>query len=265
MPGILKEISLKFKIGTLPEKDKYITIRFYEELNDFLPRNKQKKPYNIPFFGSPTVKDIIEAQGVPHTEIDLILVNSNSVDFEYHIEAKDLVSVYPEFELLDISPLIKLRPKPLRIIRFIADAHLGKLARYLRMLGYDTVYSNDLEDAEIIKTSLSEKRIILTRDLGILKNGKVQRGYFVRNQNPLQQCREIMHKFSLEHRISPFSRCMECNGIFKKIDKEQIKEDIPDNAHQYFTEFYQCVNCHNLYWKGSHYEEMLKTIDRLLS
>ena len=142
----------------MPEKEKYITIRFYEELNVFLPGNKQKTTYDIPFFGSPTVKDIIEAQGVPHTEIDLILVNGNSVGFEYHIKALDQISVYPEFELLDISPLIKLRPEPLRISRFIADAHLGKLARYLRMLGLDTVYRNDLKDDEIINRSRSSYR-----------------------------------------------------------------------------------------------------------
>jgi uncharacterized protein with PIN domain len=246
-------------------KNKHIIIRFYEELNDFLPRDKRKITYKLPFFGNPTVKDIIESQGVPHTEIDLILVNGLSVDFEYHIKAKDHISVYPEFELLDISPIIRLRPEPLRITRFIADAHLGKLARYLRMLGYDTLYRNDLDDAEIIKISLEEKRIILTRDLGILKNGRVMRGYFVRNQEPFDQCREVIRKFSLKHQLSPFSRCMECNGLFKKVDKELLKEEIPEKAYQYFKDFFQCESCHNLYWKGSHYDEMLKTIDLLLS
>jgi len=248
----------------LLKKDKHITIRFYEELNDFLPRNKRKITYNLSFFGSPTIKDIIESQGVPHTEIDLILVNGVSVDFEYHIKPLDRISVYPEFELLDITPIVKLRPKALRTSRFIADAHLGKLSRFLRMLGFDTIYRNDLLDEEIIMQSLQEKRIILTRDLGILKNGRVNRGYFIRDQNPFKQCREVIQKFSLKHQISPFSRCIECNGLLKKVDKKLLKAEVPEKAYQYFNEFYQCKDCHNFYWKGSHYEGMLKTVEKLL-
>ena len=246
------------------KKDKYITVRFYEELNDFLPKNKRETAYPLPFFGSPTIKDIIESQGVPHTEIDLILVNGESVNFKYHINSFDSVSVYPEFELIDIAPLIKLRPKPLRNSRFVVDVHLGKLARYLRMLGLDTIYGNDIQDDEIVMKSLEEKRIILTRDLGILKNGKVQRGYFIRNQKPLEQCKEVIRKFSLKTQISPFSRCMECNGLFTKVDKKLLKDEIPEKAYQYFEDFCRCKGCQNIYWKGSHYDNMQKMINKLL-
>jgi uncharacterized protein with PIN domain len=249
----------------LIKKDKHITIRFYAELNDFLPTDKKKTPYNLHFFGSPTVKDIIESQGVPHAEIDLILVNGVSVDFQYRIEPLDEVSVYPEFELLDVSPLIRLRPKPLRNTRFVADAHLGKLARYLRMLGFDTVYKNDIRDDVIMRHSIEEQRIILTRDLGILKNGQVDRGYFIRNQRPFDQCREVIRKFSLEKQVSPFSRCIECNGLFNKVDKKLLQGEIPEMAYQYFEDFYRCTGCGNIYWKGSHYDEMQKTIQKLLS
>jgi len=249
----------------LIKKDKHITIRFYAELNDFLPEKKKKRDYILPYFGNPTIKDIIESQGVPHTEIELILVNSISVNLEYHIRPLDKVSVYPEFELLDVSPLIRLRPKPLRNTRFVADAHLGKLARYLRMLGFDTVYKNDIRDDMIICHSIEEKRIILTRDLGILKNGQVDRGYFIRNQRPFDQCRELVRKFSLEKQISPFSRCMECNGLFNKVDKKLLKAEIPEMAYQYFEDFYKCAGCGNIYWKGSHYHKMQKTIQKLLS
>ena len=247
------------------KKDKYIIIRFYEELNDFLPENKKKTAYALPFFGRPTIKDVIESQGVPHTEIDLILVNGKSVDFEYHINYLDTVSVYPEFELMDITPVLKLRPKPLRKVRFVADAHLGKLARHLRMLGFDTIYGNKIQDDEIIMKSLKEKRIILTRDLGILKNGKVMRGYFIRHQKPVDQCKEVIYKFDLKRQIIPFSRCLECNEMFDKVDKKLLKDKIPERAYQYFEDFYQCVGCRNIYWKGSHYEKMKKMIDILLS
>jgi uncharacterized protein with PIN domain len=245
--------------------DKHITIRFYEELNDFLPKSRKKRTYNISFLGNPTIKDIIESQGVPHTEIDMILVNGTSVEFNYHIRPMDKISVYPVFELLDISAAIRLRPQPLRNTLFVADAHLGKLTRYLRMLGFDTIYKNDIQDNEIIRYSIEEKRIILTRDLGILKNSKVRRGYFIRNQRPFYQCKEVIRKFSLEKQSSPFNRCMECNGLFKKIDKDLFKSEIPDMAYIYFDEFYQCMVCRNIYWKGSHYEKMQITIERLLS
>jgi len=247
----------------LIKEDKHITLRFYAELNDFLPQKKKMAKYHLPYFGSPTIKDIIESQGVPHTEIDLILVNGASVDFKYKIKPLDNVSVYPEFELLDISPVVRLRPKPLRITRFVADAHLGKLTRYLRMLGFDTVYKNDFDDNEIINISMQEKRIILTRDLGILRNGLVERGYFIRNQRPFDQCREVIRKLSLEKQIIPFSRCMECNGMLKKIDKKSNKKKIPGMAYRHFEEFYICRGCSNIYWKGSHYQKMQKMIQIL--
>lgn len=244
---------------------KSVTLRFYEELNDFLPDHKRKIYYVLPVFGSPSIKDVIESQGVPHTEVDLILVNGTSVDFQYNIAPGDRISVYPEFEILDISPLIKLRPKPLRITRFIADVHLGKLARYLRMCGFDTVYKNDISDDEIINRSIKEKRIILTRDLGILKNGQVQRGYFIRTQKPIYQCREVFKKFDLFRQIRPFSRCMECNGLFSRASKKSIKKMVPLKTYQYFQDFYRCSDCQNIYWKGSHYEKMLKIIDKICS
>ncbi len=247
----------------MANQGKIVTLRFYEELNDFLPDYKRQIHYELPFFGSPNVKDIIESQGVPHTEVDLILVNGISVDFQYNIAKGDRISVYPEFEILDISPIIQLRPEPLRITRFIADAHLGKLARYLRMLGFDTEYKNDLSDDIIINHSIKEKRIILTRDLGILKNGQVQRGYFIRAQKPVYQCHEVFKKFDLFRQKKPFTRCLKCNGPFQRVNKNSIKSMVPIKTYQYYQDFYRCSDCRNIYWKGSHYQKMLKIIERI--
>ncbi len=249
----------------MANQEKSVILRFYEELNDFLPDYKRKVNYELPFFGSPSVKDVIESQGIPHTEVDLILVNGISVDFQHKIVPGDRISVYPEFEILDISPLIQLRPEPLRITRFIADAHLGKLARYLRMCGFDTVYENDISDDKIINHSIKEKRIILTRDLGILKNGQVQRGYFIRAQKPLNQCREVIKKFNLFSQKRPFTRCLKCNGLFHTANKKSIKSMVPIKTYQYYQDFYRCSDCRNIYWKGSHYEKMLKIIDKIYS
>jgi len=163
--------------------------RFYEELNDFLPQEKRKKLFPYEFNGTPSIKDAIEAIGVPHVEIDLILVNSLSVDFSYKLKNADSVSVYPVFESFDIASVTHLREKPLRDLKFVADVHLGKLTKYLRLYGFDTYYRTDLNDEEIIDLAGSDKRVILTKDKGLLKNKKVTRGYYIRSRYPRYQLR----------------------------------------------------------------------------
>jgi hypothetical protein len=207
-----------------------------------------------------SIKDIIEALGVPHTEVDLILANGNSVGFDYHPSPGDFISVYPVFERFDISPVTRLRPKPLRLTKFILDVHLGTLARHLRMLGFDTYYRNDLEDEEIIRLALEEKRIILTRDLFILKNGKVTHGYYVRETIPGRQLTEIAHRFDLKKQARPFSRCMDCNGMIERVEKSLVEDSLKPNTRKAFHEFFQCSSCKKVYWKGSHWERMLKII-----
>jgi uncharacterized protein with PIN domain len=242
---------------------KSITIRFYEELNDFLPKEKRKVRFTHEFFGRESVKDLIEAIGVPHTEVDLILVNGNSVDFNYILQDKDEVSVYPVFESFDIKEVQHLRPKPLREPKFVLDIHLGKLARYMRMLGFDTFYRNDLKDEEIVHISLTEIRTILTRDVGLLKRGNVTHGYFVRNTEIEKQLKEVVKRFQLENEIKEFSRCIECNTLLKPIDKEKIIDQLPPKVRKHYNEFYICPNCSKIYWKGSHVEDMLRVINKL--
>ena len=171
--------------------------RFYEELNDFLPADKRKIAFPYKFSGSPSVKDVIEAIGVPHTEVDLILVNGNSVKFCHKLSHGDHISVYPVFENLDISHVSQLRPKPLRKTRFIVDMHLGRLSRLLRMLGFDTLYKNNYKNEEIITEALTQKRIILTRDRDLLKNRSITHGYLIRETNPSGQAREVICRFDL--------------------------------------------------------------------
>lgn len=238
-------------------------IRFYEELNDFLPGAKRKVRYELAFFGTPSVKDIIEAQGVPHTEIDMILINGKSVRFNSKLKEGDDISVYPEFESFDITKVQKLRPKPLRKPKFVLDVHLGVFAKYMRMLGLDVQYRNDFSDAQIIEISLKEKRAILTRDLGILKQGKVMRGYWVRNVKPIEQVKEIVNRFDLSGNIKEFSRCIKCNTLLKPIDKAKVIKRLPPKVKACREEFYYCRKCNKIYWKGSHYEKMRAFIERL--
>lgn len=237
--------------------------RFYEELNDFLPSSHRKQEFLYEFENCPAVKDAIEALGVPHPEVDLILVNSKSVDFAYNLQNGDHISVYPVFESLNISDAQKLRPAPLRETRFILDVHLGKLARYLRLFGFDSEYDEGLKDNVIISRSLSEKRIILTRDKMLLKNSRVTHGYFVRSINPRAQAGEVIRRFDLGSQMNIFTRCMECNVPVEDIPKDRIIDRLPEKTRLFYDEFWICPRCKRIYWEGSHYEKMKEFVERL--
>lgn len=238
--------------------------RFYEELNDFLPKKHRKKSFIYHFRYNQSVKDAIEALGVPHAEVDLILVNGNPVDFNYTLKNGDRVSVYPVFESLDISEVTLLRHKPLREPRFILDVHLGKLCKYLRMLGFDTFYKNNLDDHDIIRIASDEKRIILTRDVGILKNGNVSHGYWIRSQNSRKQLSEVLQRFDLYKLIRPFYRCVVCNGLVDEIEKQQVYLQLPENTRKHYQNFYHCTSCGKIYWEGSHYANMQAFVNEIL-
>jgi len=240
-----------------------IQIRFYEELNDFLPDERKKKRFEHQFIDRTSVKDLIESLGIPHTEVDLILVNGKSVNFKHLINDGDDVSVYPVFESFDITGVQHLRPKPLRELKFIADVHLGRLARYLRIIGFDVAYENNFNDEEIIHFSLTEKRAILTKDREILKRNEVTHGYWVRSTKVEEQVKEILKRFDLKKEIKEFTRCVECNELLMNVDKEKIVGDLPIKVAQLQNEFRKCPSCKKIYWKGTHYNRMLTFIQSL--
>lgn len=236
--------------------------RFYEELNDFLPADRRKRTFRYEFRGTPSVKDTIEALGVPHTEVDLVLVDGRSVGFDHRLAGGERVAVYPVFERLDVSPVTHLRPQPLRVPRFVVDVHLGTLARYLRLLGFDALWRNDLQDDAIIRYSLDEKRIILTRDLGILKDGRVTHGYWLRSVDPLEQAEEVVRSLDLGRRLDPFTRCMECNGLVDPISRREAAFRIPLQVFLVYRDFNRCRDCGRVYWKGSHQGRLETVIER---
>ena len=240
-----------------------IYLRFYEELNDFLPEEKRKKRFTHQFIGRASVKDLIESLGVPHTEVDLILVNGKSVNFKYLINDGDDVSIYPLFESFDISDVQHLRPKPLRKPKFVADVHLGRLTRYLRIIGLDVLYKNNFEDDEIVRFSLKERRAILTRDRGILRRNEVTHGYWIRSAKVEEQVNEVLKRFDLQNEIKEFSRCIECNKLLKPIKKELIINQLQPKVAQSRNEFMRCPSCKKIYWKGTHYLRMLKFIQSI--
>jgi uncharacterized protein with PIN domain len=240
-----------------------INIRFYEELNDFLPKDQRKTDFSHELKDARSIKDLTESIGVPHTEIDLIIVNGESVDFNYLVQDGDRISVYPVFESLDISPLIHCQEKPLRNTCFVLDTHLGRLAAYLRMLGFDTLYRNDYDDPELARISVDEHRILLTCDRQLLMRKQITHGYFVRSRQPQQQLLEVLIRFDLFNNQQPFTRCMHCNGTIRPVNKQLIEARLSPQTKKYYNEFFQCEKCNKIYWKGSHYQKMKKIIERV--
>ncbi|HKL50462.1 MAG TPA: Mut7-C RNAse domain-containing protein [Wenzhouxiangellaceae bacterium] len=247
-----------------------VTFRFYAELNDFLAPALRYRSFEHEFDGTPSVKDRIESLGVPHTEVDLVLVDGRSVGFDRLLRGAERVAVYPVFEAFDVAAVSRLRPQPLREPRFIADVHLGRLAGYLRALGFDTLYANDFSDQHIIRTGRDEHRIILTRDTGLLKDGRVTHGRYVHATEPLKQLREVVGRFQLDDLIAPFSRCIRCNDELRPIDADLLvnssagssdasdaaSEQVPPGVLEEFDTFTRCAGCGRIYWAGSHFDRL---------
>ena len=237
--------------------------RFYEELNDFLPSERRKQTFAQAFESPVPVRHLIENLGVPHTEVELILVNGNSVGLDYPVENNDRVSVYPVFESFDVTPLLRIRSKPLRRLRFLADAHLGKLTHYLRMLGFDTLFFNDLGDAALATLAVNEKRVLLTRDKALLMHKKINQGCYIRSGVPKQQLLQVFKRLDLTSEMRPFSLCMECNGSLQNVEKSQIVKTLPEGVALRYNEYWRCEGCQRIYWKGHHFQAMQKWINSL--
>lgn len=231
-------------------------LRFYEELNDFLAPPRRKREF-VHEFGQPTsVKDMIESLGVPHTEVDVILVNGESVGFDRIVEDGDRIAVYPVFEALDVTPIVRLRERPLRDIRFILDTQLGVLARYLRLCGFDALYRNDWRDEDLVRRAAAERRVILTRDRELLKRRIVTHGYFVRADKPRAQLKEVCERLDLWDAIAPYRRCIRCNGLLEVVDKATVLDLLEPDTRRCYNEFTRCAGCGRVYWRGSHVGRM---------
>jgi uncharacterized protein with PIN domain len=234
--------------------------RFFGSLNDFLFPGQKGKTLPYAFSGAPAIKDAIEAIGVPHPEVDVILVNGSPVVFTHPLRLQDQVEVYPvqrEKQWPKGYSLSVARPSP---ERFVLDVHLGKLARALRMLGFDSCYENSYLDSEIALIAETENRVVLTRDIGLLKQKVIRWGYWLRSQHLHEQLAEVVRYFDLVQKLKPFTRCLVCNGAIIEVPKESIIDRLPPKTRLYFHRFYQCSCCKKVYWKGSHYNRMLEFV-----
>ncbi|MFZ5512654.1 MAG: Mut7-C RNAse domain-containing protein [Pseudomonadota bacterium] len=240
------------------------TFRFYEELNDFLAPERRKREFQCTCARAATTKHMIEALGVPHTEVELILVNGESVGFDRLLHDGDRVAVYPKFEALDVSPLLRVRERPLRALCFVADAHLGGLAHLLRMSGFDTLYDNHFHDNDIVAIAVRDSRIVLTRDRELLKRRDITHGCYVRALKPAQQLREIFERLDLARSARPLTLCLHCNAPLRDIDKAQVVEQLPPSVRERYDRFTTCDVCRRVFWEGSHWRHMRALLDELM-
>ena len=239
--------------------------RFYEELNDFLAPARRRRSFEYDCAPHATVKHAVEALGVPHTEIELILVNGESVDFSYRVATGDRISVYPMFEALDVTPLLRVRARPLRTPRFIADAHLGALAKYLRAAGFDALYRNDYHDREVAAIAAAEHRIVLSRDRALLMRKEITHGCFVRAERPLAQLEEVLARLDLFGAAAPFTRCLVCNAPLRSLPYEEAVSRVPERSARCHDELFTCDVCNRVYWAGSHTRRLGAVLAKVLA
>ena len=238
------------------------TYRFYAELNDFLPTARRGVAFEHAFSGRPSVKDAIESFGVPHAEVDLVLIDGRSVDFTAPVCDGARVSVYPMFEAIDIASMARVRPTPLRRTRFVLDVHLGRLAAYLRMAGFDVCWRNDRGDEELARISCTERRILLTRDRDLLKRSEVSHGYWMRESRPSRQLAEVLRRFDLLRSMAPFTRCLRCNDLLRAADPVEVAATVPPKVREWHHDFQDCPSCHRIYWRGTHHQRMAGLLAR---
>ncbi|MFN3335209.1 MAG: Mut7-C RNAse domain-containing protein, partial [Caldilinea sp.] len=145
------------------------------------------------------------------------------------------------------------------------DTHLGQLAAYLRILGFDTLYRNNYDDAQLAEITAKEQRVLLTRDRGLLKRKIVVYGYCVREVDPRRQVVSVLRRYRLGACVKPWQRCTHCNGLVRAVDKADVIDRLEPKTKRYYDEFQQCTTCGQVYWRGSHFEQMTAFVDSVLA
>jgi uncharacterized protein with PIN domain len=238
------------------------TFRFYGPLNDFLPARQRQEdvPFEVP--ERPSVKDAIEALGPPHVEVAHIVVDGEPRGFDHLLADGERVSVYPEGAV--VAGLPRTAPPPHRPVRFVLDTHLRRLAVYLRLLGCDVRWWAGAEDRELARVSAEESRVLLTRDLGLLKRAIVVHGRFVRATDPAEQLREVVAAFDLADEARPFTRCLRCNGEVVPVPKQEVLDRLRPGTRRGYHLFRMCTACDRVFWRGAHYGRLVRIVRAVL-
>lgn len=239
----------------------HVDLRFYGALRDFLAKGASSGLVTRTFDVAGSVKDMIEACGVPHTEIALVIANGEPVDYRYRVGNGDRIAVYPPFTSIDVSPVALVAPEALDEPRFVLDVHLGRLARFLRLLGFDALHDRHSTDPDLVDISTRQRRILLTRDIELLMHGSLTHGYFVRSVQLESQLEEVADRFDLRNLARPFSRCMACNGPLHAVPKADVAADLPEATRAAYDDFKRCAACRRIYWPGAHYRRLSGIVD----
>ena len=240
-----------------------VSLHFYNELNNFLPSKKRDIDFEFEYKNRRSVKDLIESFGIPHTEIDVILVNDKSVDFSYILNDGDNIKVYPASETLNLKLIKHLKPQ-FETIKFLVDIHLNKLARYLRLLGLDAICEKNLTTDMLIEKALDENRILVTRSRNLLRTKEITHGVLIKEDIPEKQLEEIFHRYDFSPYCKPFTRCMECSTILQPVEKEKIIDRLPPKVKVAYNSFTICTNCDKIYWQGTHIEKLNELIGKII-
>lgn len=241
------------------------TFRFYARLNRFLPAQRRGHAFSCVCAEHATIKHMVEALGVPHTEIALVLANGDAAALHQQIDDGARIAVYPKFESLDISSITRVPQRDTGVPYFVADAHLGALARLLRMAGFDTLYDNGIKDAEIAMLANRRQRIVLTRDRDLLKHRAVTQGCYIHAVKPQEQLRELFDRLDLHQYMRPFNRCLKCNSLLRQVSKAEVLQRIPPRVLERHDRFWLCERCDNIYWEGTHWQSMRKMLEALVA
>jgi uncharacterized protein len=238
-----------------------IRLKFHGDLPFFLGSKTRRETIERALLEKTSVKDVIESCGVPHPEVDLILVDGQPVDFHHTLRTDADVDVYPIGLVPTRFP--KKRLQVSNSTKFIADGHLGKLARDLRLLGFDVAYDRDADDRQLLAIMRESSRALLTRDRRLLMHTIVQHGCYVRSQNPINQTIEVLRRFDLFSAIAPFTRCLRCNAPLQKVEKADVIQKLEPLTKIYYEQFRRCVGCGQIYWPGSHFSKLQKRLEEI--
>ncbi len=241
------------------------SFRFYAELNDHLPPERRQREFTIELPDQSTVGAVLEILRVPASEVELILVDGAPADFHSPLKGNERVSVYPVFDSIDVGPATLIRQRPQRRMRFVLDVHLGKLAHLLRMLGFDTVYSNDASPGELLARARGEDRILLSRGVKLTEKSGVNAAFRITSENPREQLLAVMERFDLWRSTTPFRRCIQCNTLLSDVTKETIISRLPAKVRALYGDFRTCPTCGRIYWQGTHYAKMHRFSEEILA
>lgn len=242
----------------------HVSVRVYGSLNDFLPPVQRQAPIAASFAGARSVKDLVESVGVPHPEIELIVVNGESAPFDRLVRDGDRVAVFPRFHALDVAPVSRVAADPALGVAFVLDGHLGTLARRLRLLGLDVLHSADSTDEDLAAIASRDHRILLTRDRALLLRRVVSRGHWVREEDPDRQVIEVLLHFG-PLALRPFTRCLRCNADLREVPKSAIESSLPPVTRAHYDRFQECSGCGRVYWQGAHWKRLVESVERALS